>query len=136
MATPSRKDPEIYELMDTLAGNEPGRAEALIAGNVCSSCAGPATEFTGALQAKEFTLSGLCEKCQAEVFGAPTVGELMDARARFVDATPASDGTPEPVCECGDPWSWHSDTGECDFDGHFWRDSRDVPTAGRAGDDG
>jgi len=33
-------------------------------------CGGPATEFRDALSAKEYTISGLCQKCQDSVFGA------------------------------------------------------------------
>ena len=32
-------------------------------------CGEPATEFTDAKSRKEFTISGLCQKCQNEIFG-------------------------------------------------------------------
>ena len=32
-------------------------------------CGGPATEFEDALSRKEYSISGLCQKCQNKVFG-------------------------------------------------------------------
>ena len=34
----------------------------------CVMCKGPATEFTDALSKKEYTLSGMCQKCQDNFF--------------------------------------------------------------------
>jgi hypothetical protein len=45
-----------------------GRREA-IAGATCVMCHGPATEFTDELSKKEFSISGLCQKCQDDFFG-------------------------------------------------------------------
>ena len=32
-------------------------------------CGGPATEFRDELSRKEYTISGLCQKCQDSIFG-------------------------------------------------------------------
>lgn len=37
--------------------------------SVCADCGGPATQFKDRLSRKEFTRSGLCQKCQDGVFG-------------------------------------------------------------------
>lgn len=41
--------------------------------NICIpepyGCEGPATEFDDDLSRKEYTISGLCQKCQNKVFG-------------------------------------------------------------------
>jgi hypothetical protein len=34
----------------------------------CASCGGPAAEFEDAVSSVEYLLSGLCQKCQDEVF--------------------------------------------------------------------
>ena len=36
---------------------------------ICVTCGAYAIDFEDALSAKEFTISGLCQKCQNEVFG-------------------------------------------------------------------
>jgi len=36
---------------------------------ICLQCGGPATEFQNALSAREYQISGLCQKCQDELFG-------------------------------------------------------------------
>ena len=57
------KSPEIEALLERMAG----RTSAL-ADNRCVNkpigCGGPATEFKDALSAKEYSISGLCQKCQ------------------------------------------------------------------------
>lgn len=37
--------------------------------NVCATCGGDASKFKDALSEKEFTISGMCQKCQDSVFG-------------------------------------------------------------------
>ena len=68
MAEPSKKAPGIEAFLNGLMN----RTEA-IKGNKCVDppfgCAGPANEFRDALSAKEYAISGLCQKCQDEVFG-------------------------------------------------------------------
>ncbi len=48
-----------------------GRTHA-IKDDVCACCHGPTTTFTDALSRKEYTISGLCQTCQDEVFKEPT----------------------------------------------------------------
>jgi hypothetical protein len=36
--------------------------------NGCASCGAPATEFNDAVSSVEYLLSGLCQRCQDEVF--------------------------------------------------------------------
>lgn len=38
----------------------------------CIACSGEATEFRQPIDAREYLMSGLCQKCQDEVFGLPT----------------------------------------------------------------
>jgi hypothetical protein len=45
-----------------------GRREAIHTQN-CVSCSGPAEKFEDEISAKEYRISGLCQKCQNEVFG-------------------------------------------------------------------
>ena len=62
---PENKSPEIDRLLQTLAGIP--RRQAIHEG-FCMMCRGPATEFKDELSIKEFTISGLCQKCQDSVF--------------------------------------------------------------------
>lgn len=68
MATPSNKDPQMTEFLE----QNFGRTTA-ITSNRCVpvpvGCGGSATEFRDALSAKEYTISGLCQKCQDKIFG-------------------------------------------------------------------
>lgn len=72
MATPTDKHPEIDNFIDQLSGNinekSAGRRTS-IQNDVCVFCNGPATEFKDALSEKEFTISGICQICQDEIFG-------------------------------------------------------------------
>jgi uncharacterized protein with PIN domain len=45
----------------------PGTAKA-IAEHRCPMCGGPITEFTDAESIREYEISGLCQKCQDDVF--------------------------------------------------------------------
>lgn len=42
---------------------------ATIEGNHCMCCNGPAEDFRDALSAKEYSISGLCQKCQDSIWG-------------------------------------------------------------------
>ena len=68
MATPSKKHPLASLLLDTVTN----RTEA-ITNDCCVNppigCGGPATEFRTPLDAREFTISGLCQSCQDKIFG-------------------------------------------------------------------
>ncbi len=64
MATPSEKSKEMEKFLE----DNFGRTSA-IKGDICSFCKEPANEFRDGLSQKEYLISGLCQKCQDEVFG-------------------------------------------------------------------
>lgn len=68
MTQPSTKHPGMEKFLEHAFG----RATA-IAADVCLpkpiGCGGPATEFSDELSRREYTISGLCQKCQDSVFG-------------------------------------------------------------------
>ena len=51
--------------IDVLTGGEHSRT---IEAKRCTICGGPATEFKDALSAKEYNISGMCQKCQDSFF--------------------------------------------------------------------
>jgi hypothetical protein len=69
MATPSQKSPQLEAFIKSFMGFD---RTACIESNLCVSCNRPALIFTDALSEKEFTISGLCQSCQDEVFAEPT----------------------------------------------------------------
>lgn len=62
---PSDKSPEIRSMMADLVGAD---TEDRIRRNVCALCGKPATNFTDAISAREFSISGMCQKCQDGFF--------------------------------------------------------------------
>lgn len=72
MAEPSQKNPQITEFLERFSGRS-----TAIEGNRCVNppigCGGPAVEFRDELSAKEYTISGLCQNCQNEIFDTPSV---------------------------------------------------------------
>ena len=70
MAKPSVKAPALDELLKLAFGVD---RVSSIEHDVCVAkpigCGGPATEFRDALSTKEYTISGLCQKCQDRIFG-------------------------------------------------------------------
>jgi hypothetical protein len=60
---PSKKTRSLEQLLENIAG----RSTAIIT-NRCIDpsfgCGGPAVEFRDELSAREYTISGLCQKCQ------------------------------------------------------------------------
>lgn len=68
MATPSEKSPEITNMLEAMSGRS-----TAINNDTCVKepfgCGGPATEFRNEISQKEYTISGLCQKCQDEIFG-------------------------------------------------------------------
>jgi hypothetical protein len=62
--TPSEKSPEMEDLLESLFG----RTSSIKSG-ICVSCSKEVTEFRDGLSEKEYTISGLCQICQDEVFG-------------------------------------------------------------------
>jgi hypothetical protein len=63
MATPSEKSPA----MEGFLARAFGRTTA-IESDTCAVCKKPATEFDDELSRKEYTISGLCQWCQGEIF--------------------------------------------------------------------
>jgi hypothetical protein len=63
------KSPEMNNLLETLSQTIFKRSRlACIKGGVCVCCGKPAISFKNKLSEKEFTISGLCQKCQDGVF--------------------------------------------------------------------
>lgn len=65
MAEPTRKNPDIRKLQSEIMGRS---VKGAIIRDRCVSCQGPATEFRNLRSQREFTISGLCQSCQDEVF--------------------------------------------------------------------
>jgi len=70
MTTPSEKNPELVEFLEEASKNLFGvsRAEA-ITKDKCVTCGQTATEFRNEISRREYTISGMCQKCQDSVFG-------------------------------------------------------------------
>jgi hypothetical protein len=70
MATPTKKSEEIEQAIASITGSD--RRET-IRQNVCVpapiGCGGPAIKFRDELSQREYTISGLCQKCQDSIFG-------------------------------------------------------------------
>ena len=66
----TNKAPEIEAFLSLLT-NSPLTREETIEQGLCASCGHDVlnTSFRDPLSFKEFTISGLCQKCQDEVFG-------------------------------------------------------------------
>jgi hypothetical protein len=62
----ANKTPQIVGALDSLF---PGTKQAAEAGN-CTWCKKPVTEFRNEISKREYGISGFCQKCQDEVFGA------------------------------------------------------------------
>ena len=67
---PSVKDPVIEDLISTFAGKS--RIDT-INNDICINCGKDATKFNNTLSVKEYSISGLCQKCQDEVFGSDSL---------------------------------------------------------------
>lgn len=67
---PSDKDKDFTKSLDVLSESLTGvkRTDA-IKSDTCVFCKQPANKFRDELSRKEFTISGMCQKCQDEVFG-------------------------------------------------------------------
>ena len=68
MATPSKKSKHLTEFLDTLSGRTSAIEDDYCV-RVPIGCGAKAGEFRDALSAKEYTISGLCQRCQDAVFG-------------------------------------------------------------------
>lgn len=72
MAKPSDKGPEMDSFIDGLLSGMKGkriRRRETIESDTCVICSGPATQFEDELSRREYSISGMCQKCQNEVFG-------------------------------------------------------------------
>jgi len=61
---PSEKSPEMEKFLENLFGRS-----TFIRKGICISCGKTVVGFRDALSEKEYTISGLCQECQDEVFG-------------------------------------------------------------------
>jgi hypothetical protein len=68
MANPTRKNPNIEKLIDSINPSGRNRVDSIEA-DICTWCGKTATEFRDMLSKKEYTISGFCQSCQDEVFG-------------------------------------------------------------------
>lgn len=86
MAKPSDKSPEMEKTLDDLSGKVFGRKRTeTIEGNKCVTCGGDASKFDDELSVKEYSISGMCQKCQDEVFKEPEEEEDDDDFAEDVE---------------------------------------------------
>lgn len=72
MAKPSEKSPAITKLLDGASKSIFGRSRSeAIASDTCVNCEADCTpeSFADDLSKVEFTISGLCQKCQDKFFG-------------------------------------------------------------------
>jgi hypothetical protein len=65
MAKPTNKSPEIEKFIQDVFGTD---RKKCIAEGKCAFCGKDATSFKDTLSEKEFTISGLCQKCQDKVW--------------------------------------------------------------------
>lgn len=61
-------DSKTSEMRAAIEGMFPGTAEA-INSHKCPLCKMPIGEFRDALSRKEYSISGMCQRCQDSVFG-------------------------------------------------------------------
>ena len=69
MAEPVERHPELEAFLEALNGISPKQA---VQDGICSICKEEANEFTDALSVAEYAISGLCQRCQDEIFDEPT----------------------------------------------------------------
>jgi len=63
---PSEKSPAIDELISKLSGKD---RRAIIMRGLCMTCEYEADYFRNELSRKEYTISGMCQRCQDKTFG-------------------------------------------------------------------
>jgi hypothetical protein len=69
MTEPTYKTPEIRNMLDHFSkyiGNR--KASESIEKDICWRCGKSALEFTDEISQREYRISGLCQKCQDEIF--------------------------------------------------------------------
>lgn len=64
MATPSQKSPAMEAFLEAAM-----QRSTKIDKNLCVTCSGPATSFRNAISRKEYSISGMCQQCQDDIFG-------------------------------------------------------------------
>lgn len=65
---PVERPPELEAFLEALNGISPKQA---VQAGICAVCKEEANEFTDALSVTEYAISGLCQRCQDEVFNEP-----------------------------------------------------------------
>lgn len=65
MAIPTEKSPQLNRLLSAMQGKD--RVQTIVQ-NRCIQCGDPAEHFTDDLSRKEFRISGLCQRCQDDVW--------------------------------------------------------------------
>ena len=68
MTKPAWKTNAMNEMLENFFQNN--RIENIKA-DICVSCGEPATEFSDEVSRREFSISGLCQKCQDIAFAIP-----------------------------------------------------------------
>ena len=65
---PVERHPELEAFLEALNGISPKQA---VQAGICAVCKEEANKFTDELSVTEYAISGLCQKCQDEVFNEP-----------------------------------------------------------------
>lgn len=66
----SDKSPEMEDALDSMSQSFFGRKRTTsISDKVCVTCGNGIGEFRDVLSRKEYSISGMCQNCQDEVFG-------------------------------------------------------------------
>ncbi len=68
MVEPVERHPELEAFLEALNGISPKQA---VQTGICAVCKEEANEFTDALSVAEYAISGLCQRCQDEIFDEP-----------------------------------------------------------------
>ena len=64
-----QRAPKVQDALDKLGILTFGRTNTeAIKTNTCIKCSNPAGEFKDELSRKEYTISGLCQSCQEEIY--------------------------------------------------------------------
>lgn len=79
MAKPSSKSAQVEAALERISMSLYGRSRLdCIRNNTCVMCGSAAKEFRDELSRKEFSISGMCQKCQDETFGSTLREGAMD----------------------------------------------------------
>jgi len=68
MVEPVERHPELEAFLEAINGISPKQA---VQNGICAVCKKEANEFTDALSVTEYAISGLCQRCQDEIFDEP-----------------------------------------------------------------